>query len=800
MQAAKLPTSDGFITNAINVYGPRLDKFITIPKVIAGGKNIKLTAEGEKQKARLLKELEQVKAKVIICAGNVPLYFLTNRWGITKWAGSVLQSEYTDIPIVATFHPDSILHGMYTNKWLQIHDLRKAADIIAGLYRPVDYAIKIAPTYMEVLDYLEWAYDKAMQGYLLAYDIEVSGYKQLDKQVSCISFCICGQTISIPFTTYDAGQEVDYFKPQEEANTVGIIAMILEDPKVERVAQNATFDAHFLLRRWGICQPPPHDTMIAQQLIMGEYRKGLDFITRMWTNQPYYKADGKDFIVGNGVATEIQRFWMYNGLDSAVIEEVLPKQLAEIKRQGNMPIYEAQRKLVPIITYMMERGMKVNVPKLLKKRAEMQDRAEAAIDELWSIAGRRLNPRSTKQLQEYFYAERGVKPYTNKQGRPTVDKLALRKLAKPLANRPAFKEASLILEIRRLLKLADTYLLPEKIDIDGRMRCMYNPAGTRFARMSSSESIFGTGMNLQNWPHELLGLLEPDEGYAYCSFDLSSAENRIVAYMANSRAMMEAFEDGKDVHAQTAEFIMSIFYGGNIPEDMTVKSLAPIGDGEHNWRDWGKRANHGLNYDFGFRAFALLYEILERDSRKICEGYHYLYPEIRSVYHAFLRMKLRENRTITNLMGRSTRFYGKLEDQTFKESYSFPPQSTVGDMITQWGMIPLFYESTFKDFELLNQVHDSIGFQFPLSIGWPLVAKNILKIKERLEQSLTAYNTGNTFSIPVDFCFGRTMNKDDDTTAFELKAKHIPSDSKKLAGILAEKWEALCQNGSCQTG
>lgn len=791
IQLARLP-QDGFFTNAINEFGNPLAKYISIPKQTRGGKAVVLTDAGKRQKDRLLAELAQVQSKVVIVTGNVPLFFLTGRWGIHNWAGSVLNVPEVKVPVLATFHPSSIIRGNYLNKWLLIHDLMRANDVINGIFQNPTYNIKLKPTYDEVIEFLSWAYSKAKQNNpndVLGYDIEVTGHTRMDKQVSCISFCIAGTTMVINFTKPENGIIVDTYTAKQETAIWQAIATILEDESIERVAQNATFDAHFNLRRYGICQPAPHDTMIAQQILMGEYPKGLDFITRLWTNQEYYKADGKDFITG--LSNDYERFWYYNGLDSATINEALPKQQAELKRTGNIHIYDAQRKLVPIITYMMEKGMRVNVAKLFEKREHMKVRAKEALKELHSIAGYALNPRSTQQLQEYFYEKKGVRPYLNKVGKPAIDKLALRKLAKPLSTRQGFKEASLILEIRRLLKLADTYMKPEIIDSDGRIRCSYNPVGTRFSRMSSSKTIFGTGMNLQNWPHELLSLLEPDEGYAYISVDLSQAENRSVAYLSGSPVMMEAFDKGLDVHTKTAEFIMSVYYNGKIPAGMSVQDIAPIGDETQKWRSWGKRANHGLNYDLGYKAFALLYELAERDSRKIVEGYHYLYPEVRSVYHAFVRKELRETLCIRNMMGRSIRFFGKLEDETFKQGYSCNPQSSVGDKINQHGLIPLYYDSTFASCELLNQVHDSIGWQVPLSVGWLTIADQILAIKKSLEQPFTATYTGKQFVIPADFSIGRTMNKDGKGETFEIKAAKMPANREALAQVLQTEWERL---------
>ena len=140
-------------------------------------------------------------------------------------------------------------------------------------------------------------------------------------------------------------------------------------------------------------------------------------------------------------------------------------------------------------------------------------------------------------------------------------------------------------------------------------------------------------MNLQNWPHSMLRYLIADEGHIYYSFDLSQFENRIVAYVGNIKQMIEAFETGIDVHSLTAALI----FGKPINEVSRKDGSCPLGDGQHSERFWGKKANHGLNYDLGYKSFALYYELPEREAKAIVERYHQAYPGVRQTFHAEVR-------------------------------------------------------------------------------------------------------------------------------------------------------------------
>lgn len=724
----------------------------------------------------LIDEVRALNCNVIVACGNVALWALTQHSGVTKWRGSVLRCIFDDSKmVVPCIHPATIIppKRVFLNKHLLLFDLRRVRRIVNGEYTPLERNIKINPTFAEAEAYLLWLEEQCLAGHpILAYDIEI-----YNMQVSCISLAHdLRNAMSIPFIN----SRGDHFTPEQEVRIWELIARLLENPKIPKIGQNLVFDAHFLLRRYGIRAKNLNDTMVAQQILMPDFPKGLDFITSIWTDHPYYKDEGKKWFRMGGAWEQL---WQYNATDSIICAEAFPKQMEQLINQKNVPTYERQRQVIEPVIYMMERGIACDVEGMKHEQTRMLAEAEELQNELNRVAGCSLNPNSPKQLKQFFYVEKGFKPYLKKgSGNITVDAMALKRLA-----RKGSREAQIILQIRKLIKLSSTYLNIEKVDSDGRMRCSYNPVGTRYSRMSSSETIFGTGMNLQNWPHRMLSYLKPDEGYVYYSFDLSQAENRIVAYVGNIPQMIHAFETGQDVHRLTAGLI----FNKPAEEVSDVEGSSPFGDGKSE-RDWGKRANHGLNYDLGYRSFALYYEIAEPEAKFIVESYHRAYPGVRQNYHAYVRSQLRESRTVTNLMGRRTLFLGPFEDETFKEAYSCIPQGTTGDIVNERGLNFIYYnQHQFGPLELLVQVHDSIGFQIPLSTSWHEHARMLDAIKRSLETPLKTH-WGREFVIPVDLTLGLTLNKSDGR---DLKAKQWPSDLNRLAAKLEETYWELC-NGS----
>jgi len=776
LQNSNISRSEMYLTNVVKDLDLPLKSYLVKPT--SAGKQPHLTPLGENYVEILKEELSNCSANVFVAMGNVALFALTSRWGITSWRGSVLES--TLLPgrkVIPTIHTASYTDeklrknpSAYLNKHLITMDLKKAAsesefpDI-----RRKSRKIIIKPSLREATEFLSKCTFQGHEGHIIDYDIELT-----NMEVSCISFAIGPQlAICIPFTAPGG----DYFNPEQEATLMVQIATIMKDKKILKRGQYVIFDSHFLLRKYGIRTMNLHDTMVAQKILYPEYPVGLDFITAMWTDLPYYKKDGKFWLKGVGT---FEHGWNYNALDSIACADAHPQQLENLEKQGNVETYERQRKLIPPLTYMMERGIRVDTEGMEKEADRCEKEIEGLQEDLCELVGREINPNSPAQLIQYFYVEKGIPAY-RKGGKPTTDEDAMIRIARGTGARPGLKEASTVLAIRRLVKRKSTYLSLDKIDKDGRIRCSFNPVGTRFSRISSGGNIFGTGGNLQNWPHDLLRFLLPDEGYVYYSFDLSQFENRIVAYVGNIVQMIEAFESGKDVHKLTAGLMF-----GKSPDDVTTEdSTCALGDGTHSERFYGKKCNHAVNYMLGYKALALELEIPESQGKWLYSRYHAAYPGVRGSYLAYVKAQLAENRTLTNLMGRRVIFLNKWGDKLFRDGCSCIPQGTCGDVINERGLNYIYYnQQWFWPIELLVQVHDSVGFQVPLSLPLEEHAEMLLRIKENLETPLRWKE--HEFVIPADLTVSFSLSKKDGS---ELKSKEIPNDPQKLA----EKLEVICQ-------
>ena len=759
LHGAGISRSECYFTNVIKVQPPgnKIEVYLDLKK-----KKPIETALYREHLAYLEEELSSIKTNLFVALGNVPLYALTGLKNITRRRGSLYTPAFVGMrKMLATVHPSGVMH-QYLYRYAVMHDLELARTEAAfPELRQTKRNYIIKPSFTEAKAFLQYC----MQCKLVAFDIEL-----LNEEVSCISFSPAEtESISIPFLD---SMYRDYFTPAEEEELWLLIAQLLEDERIEKVAQNSIFDKSFLFKRYGILASPVRDTMIASGIIYPDLPKDLGFICSIYTDLQYFKDKGME----KKWSSVDEDFWLYSAKDSIVCRIAWPQQLEELKSTNNISTYYYVEALVEPLMLISERGMRMDVVGLRKARDDATEELALLEKDIMSIVGVYYTDKfctSPKQLMDYFYRVRKLPPYKSRTtGKPTIDENALRRIA-----RKGFKEAELLLNHRSISTLKSKYFTVA-LDDNGRLSGSYNPVGTNVGgRLSSSSSLFVNqdgeyiGTNLQNLPPQFLRFVLPDIDYTAYILDLSQAENRIVAYIAPIVELIRAFEDGMDVHRLTASFI----FDKRIEDISDNKEEDPIRDGKLSERDWGKKANHAFNYGLGYRTFALNNQLREADAKRIAEQVHRAYPGIKQM-HNWIQNELHKGRTLTNLYSRKRTFLDRWGDALFRQAYSYIPQSTVGDKINREAI--LYIESRpeeFKYLEVLNQVHDSIVFQIPNSQPLEYHASCLLLLKESLEVPLRWRNI--EFSIPIECKTGPNLR---DMEKVNLDASNLVEELTRI--------------------
>lgn len=507
-----------------------------------------------------------------------------------------------------------------------------------------------------------------------------------------------------------------------------------------------------------------------------------------------------------------EKFLTYSALDSACMMEIHNNFWETLTEDGYFPTYKMTTDLYPVLTFMQTRGMKVNHQLLEETRREVLEKAAILQEELNTLIGKPLNVNSPKACAEYFYVTLSLPPiYNGKTKKVTTDDKAMQRLVRGTAKHPGIRQAKLVQDIRGLQKLYSTYL-SITFDSDDRLRGAYNPRGTKFGRLSSSQTIFGTGMNFQNLPQDFKKFLVADEGYMLVEVDKRQAEWVVVAYFANDANMISAIKNNLDVHSHTASLMFDlpieiVKYENELighatssvevaklrQEDPILKDLVTS-----KWprsmslRQCGKKSNHGLNYDEGYKNFALINEMEETEAKRIVAMYHSIYPGIKISYEVIKR-QLQKDRTLSNCFGRKVRFMGEWGNDLWKSSYSMIPQSTVVDSLNK-GMVRIYHDRFLTEemnIDILAQVHDSILMQIPL--------KNLQNetLYNKIFQTIYSYITpeisynNNSFTIKNDAKFGKNwggFNKNTNTqgmrdlTSFDDLTAYFAQESSNVSG------------------
>ena len=614
---------------------------------------------------RLYKEIASVKPNVIVALGAEALKALTDRNYIGKWRGSILSTPHGKV--VPTLHPANIMR-QWSARPIAVFDLERAKkeSISPKVLFEVRYFIT-SPTEGEVEKEL---LELGSSPYI-SFDIETT--RGWPKHITCIGFADSKEhAICIPFVDKNGSH---YWKDAlTEARIWKMIGKLLGNDS-KKIAQNAQFDISLLSYQGLYVNNFWFDTMIGQHVVYPELPKGLAFLCSIYTKQPFYK----DMVRTN--------LWKYNCLDACVTYEVAFEILKELKEFGTEKFYfrYAHPMVEPLID-IQQKGMKVD----LAMRSELSKDLRAKITKdqelLDKVVGHPLNVASNKQMQAFLYGELGLEPrYNRKTSKITADEEALLYLMR----KHGLKVLKVVLSIRGDTKMASTWIEAGLGDGD-RLRTSYLIDGTRSGRLSSKKYIDEMGTDLQNVPKgPARRMIIAEEGNIFVSGDLKQAEARVVAYLANEEHQIEAFESGEDPFMQFASLIFR-------------KPLAEVQPGERNV---AKRLNHAYNYGISAKGLAAELGISISDAKEFLIEQGNSFPNI-NAWKISIEGQLRRTKILSTPFGRKRMFFGRINNETLREAYSYIPQSVVADIIDT-ALVNLYWTLP-KGERIALQVHDNL--------------------------------------------------------------------------------------------
>lgn len=436
--------------------------------------------------------------------------------------------------------------------------------------------------------------------------------------------------------------------------------------------------------------------------------------------------------------------WFYNGLDNCVTFEVDSKQKLPAYAE---PIYEWVQQQSVMALSMMLRGIPVDLgsrDRLLFTLNSRHARVEERIQRFVQALGfEELNPRSPKQIADFFYSHMGIPPITETYRGVTKIKTDRQALEKLQLHPHAGIVAKAILEQRDIH--GQIKVLATGLNHAGRMEFTFNPAGTETGRWASRGSPIHGGTQGQNITDELRRVFIPDPGYFFAQFDLSRAESFGVAYYSDDPNYIAACHSA-DLHSTVCQML----WPGTDPKAPFYRHLSR--------RDISKRLGHGSNYDgspYGI-AEAVGGGVTEELVASFQQSYFRNFPGIKR-WHMRVAQELSQKGYLETVFGFRRQFFGRLwDDKTRKEAIAFLPQSTIAYYMNKglWRVFcALDRGDQNADVKLVSQGHDS---------GLMMVREGkehlLDEIRSLLDLSVT-FPSGKIMRIPTDCSVGYNWGK-----------------------------------------
>ena len=512
---------------------------------------------------------------------------------------------------------------------------------------------------------------------------------------------------------------------------LGKIKPIFADESKTVIAQNLKYDLIMLEKNGIEIKSKIFDTMIAAYLIDPNQKVGMDALSRKYLN---YEPISIKTLIGSGkkqlsmADIEAKVVSDYAAEDADVtfqLAQLFKKELENLELQELT--YSIEFPLIRVLAHMEMTGAKIDTQLLKELSVVMDAEIQNLEKEIFEKADEKFNLNSPQQLGLVLFEKlklpSGRKTATGKYStsEDVLSNLAVK-----------YEIADLILSYRTLSKLKSTYIdaLPKLINPQtGRIHSDFNQHIAATGRLSSSNP------NLQNIPirtsrgKEIRKAFVPEPGFVLISADYSQIELRVIADMANDKAMKQAFLENEDIHSRTAK---EIFH---------LESLIEV-TSDH--RRKAKEVNFGIPYGVSAYGLASRLGIENSEAKAMIKNYFDRFPGVKTFMgdcvvfakqHGYAKTLTGRRRPIPEINASNFNIRGFAE----RTAINSPIQGSAADLI-KLAMLKFETEKEKQELKtkMILQVHDELVFEAP--IEEVELAKSII---------VNAMESAMTLSVPL---------------------------------------------------
>ncbi len=397
--------------------------------------------------------------------------------------------------------------------------------------------------------------------------------------------------------------------------------------------------------------------------------------------------------------------------------------LKKVEQDGVYDLYKnVELPLSFVLTKMEDYGFKVDLNALSQLKAEYKKKLEDLSNKINEQAGTIINPNSPKQVGEVLFKKLGLTAgKKNKSGNYSTSAETLEELSDSHPIIP------LILEYRTAQKLYSSYLegMGNLVDKEtGLVHTCFNQTLTQTGRLSSKEP------NLQNIPvrddegRELRKLFIPRASdRVLIDADYSQIELRLLAHFSSSKILIDAYNNGEDIHSLTASQVFGV----------------PLNEVTSSMRRNAKAVNFGIIYGISEYGLAKNLKISPKQAKEYISKYFEMYPSVKEYMQSNVEFA-RKNGYVSTLLNRR-RYIKEINSPNFnvrsfgeRAAKNMPLQGSSADII-KVAMVKVYdrLQKETKDSKLILQVHDELIVDAPIS-----ESQTAMKIvKEEMENAVS---------------------------------------------------------------
>ncbi|MDO4249133.1 MAG: DNA polymerase I [Neisseria sp.] len=567
--------------------------------------------------------------------------------------------------------------------------------------------------------------EKLSQADRIGLDTETTSLEAMKAQLVGISIAFAaGEAVYIPLghSPTAAPEQLDL------QSVLGRLQPHLENACLKKTGQNLKYDQH-IFANYGIAlNGIAGDAMLASYIVESHLGHGLDELAERWLGLPtvtYESLCGKGAkaISFADVAIEQATEYACQDADFALRLEACLKAQMDGKQ---LEMYEKMELPVAQVLFEMERtGVHIDKAELAAQSRELGARILELEQQAYQAAGQPFNLNSPKQLQEILFDKMGIPAKGLKKtasGGISTNEAVLEQLALD------YPLPKIILENRSLAKLKSTYTdkLPEMLNpATGRVHTNYAQAVAITGRLASNNP------NLQNIPirtaegRRVRRAFTAPAGCRIVSADYSQIELRIMAHLSGDKTLIEAFQNGEDIHRRTAAEVFGI-----PPEQVGSEQ-----------RRYAKTINFGLIYGMGQYGLAKSLGIDNLSAKNFIDRYFARYPGV-AEYMQRTKEQAAAQGYVETLFGR--RLYlpdirsknGNARAGAERAAINAPMQGTASDLIKR-AMVDVhrWLVSDRLQSRLIMQVHDELVLE-AVDSEIDLVRKTLPQIMAKVDGGL----------------------------------------------------------------